>query len=174
MINLLKNLSFQHRPIFTMVIVVPTMVFIAPTVLFVVPTVAFVFSTLLFVVPATVFVVPPMVFAVPNKVFFVPPMVFVSSTMASVFSTMDFGVEKMLSSLETIFSKPETTVDVLEIMFSTVGEPAAVVQLTQQINLTKELDQSCSSTQLPTKSVRLAQYFMSGVTGPWIAELQIP
>ena len=34
---------------------------------------------------------------------------------------MDFGVQKMFSSLETIFSKPETTVDVPEIMFSAVG-----------------------------------------------------
>ena len=37
-----------------------------------------------------------------------------------------FGIEKMVASLETIFSKPETMVDFPKTMVSGVGEPAAI------------------------------------------------
>jgi hypothetical protein len=47
--------------------------------------------------------------------------------MAIVFSTTVFGIEKMVSTLENIFSKPETIVDFPKTMVSAVGEPAAIV-----------------------------------------------
>jgi hypothetical protein len=40
---------------------------------------------------------------------------------------MVFGIEKMFSILETIFSKPDTMVDFPKTMVSAVGEPAAIM-----------------------------------------------
>jgi hypothetical protein len=60
-----------------------------------------------------------------DPVFFVPTMALVFSAMAIVLSTMDFGIQKMLSSFETISAKPETTVEVPKTMVAAVDEPAA-------------------------------------------------
>jgi hypothetical protein len=119
----------------TTVFVVPPMVFVVPTEVFFVPTMVPDCSTTVFLVLTTVFITLTMVLVTWTAVFFVP-------TMVHVFSTTVFGVGKMFSILDHPFSEAERILRISEAGFSiaektAVSEPAVIVQLTQQITLTK-------------------------------------